>query len=56
LKKLGFYRGEVTGVWDEATEEAFREWAGYENFENKIRNDDKIWGTVYRYLLSKLNG
>jgi len=56
LKKLGFYRGEVTGVWDEATEEAFREWAGYENFENKIRDDDKIWGTVYRYLLSKLNG
>jgi len=56
LKKLGFYRGEVTGVWDEATEEAFRDWAGYENFENKIRDDDKIWGTVYRYLLSKLNG
>jgi len=56
LKKLGFYRGEVTGVWDEATEEAFRDWAGYENFENKMRNDDKIWGMVYRYLLSKLNG
>jgi len=34
LKKLGFYRGEVTGVWDETTEEAFREWADYENFEN----------------------
>jgi len=50
LKKAGFYRGEVTGVWDEETERAFREWAGYENFENKIREDDKIWGSVYRYL------
>ncbi|MFB6490707.1 MAG: DUF1028 domain-containing protein [Thermoproteus sp. AZ2] len=50
LRRLGLYRGEVTGVWDDATERAFREWAGRENFENKIRDDDKIWGTVYRYL------
>jgi uncharacterized Ntn-hydrolase superfamily protein len=50
LRRLGFYRGDVTGTWDEETEKAFREWAGYENFENKIRNDDKIWGSVYRYL------
>ena len=48
--RLGFYRGDVTGVWDEKTEKAFRWWAGYENFENMIRNDDKIWGSVYRYL------
>jgi uncharacterized Ntn-hydrolase superfamily protein len=40
----------VTGTWDEETEKAFRKWAGYENFENKIRNDDKIWGSVYHYL------
>jgi len=50
LRRLGFYRSDVTGMWDEETEKAFREWAGYENFENKIRNDDKIWGSVYRYL------
>ena len=49
-RKLGFNRGDVTGTWDEVTEKAFRLWAGYENFENKIRNDDKIWGSVYRYL------
>ncbi len=53
LKGLGFYRGELHGNWDEATEEAFRAWAGYENFENKIRNDDKIWGSVYRYLINE---
>jgi uncharacterized Ntn-hydrolase superfamily protein len=50
LRRLGFYRGDVPGTWDEETEKAFRKWAGYENFENKIRNDDKIWGSVYRYL------
>lgn len=55
LKKLGFYRGEVTGVWDDSTERAFREWAGYENFENKIRDDDKIWGSVYRFLKELAN-
>ncbi|MEM1572319.1 MAG: DUF1028 domain-containing protein [Pyrobaculum sp.] len=53
LKRLGFYRKEPTGVWDEETEAAFREWAGFENFENKIRDDDKIWGSVYRYLLER---
>jgi uncharacterized Ntn-hydrolase superfamily protein len=46
LRTLGFYRGDVRGTWDEETEKAFREWAGYENIENKIRNDDKIWGSV----------
>ena len=50
LRRQGFYRGNVTGTWDEETEKGFRKWAGYENFENKIRNDDKIWGSVYRYL------
>ncbi len=42
MRRLGFYRGDVTGTWDEETEKAFREWAGYENFENKIRNDDNM--------------
>ncbi|WP_245522509.1 putative peptidoglycan binding domain-containing protein [Vulcanisaeta distributa] len=53
LRGLGFYRGELHGNWDEKTEEAFRAWAGYENFENKIRNDDKIWGSIYRYLINE---
>ncbi|MGC8605943.1 MAG: DUF1028 domain-containing protein [Vulcanisaeta sp.] len=53
LKGLGFYNGDVHGNWDEATEEAFKAWAGLENFENKIRNDDKIWGSVYRYLINE---
>mgnify|MGYP000619074014 FL=1 len=51
LKKLGFYKGEITGIWDEATEKAFTDWVMINNFENKLRKDRYIWGTVYRFLI-----
>ena len=51
LKKLGYYKGEITGIWDEETENAFRDFMLINNFENKMRKDNYIWGTVYRYLL-----
>ncbi|MCY0868394.1 MAG: DUF1028 domain-containing protein [Desulfurococcus sp.] len=51
LKKLGYYKGEVTGAWSEETEAAFTTWAHVNNFENKLRSDNRIWGTVYRFLL-----
>ena len=53
LKKLGFYRGEVTGVLNNETLEALEMWMGINNFENKMRRDGKIWGTVYRFLLEQ---
>ncbi|MCC6058560.1 MAG: DUF1028 domain-containing protein [Desulfurococcaceae archaeon] len=53
LKKLGFYRGEVTGVLNNETLEALEIWMGINNFENKMRRDGKIWGTVYRFLLEQ---
>jgi len=51
LKKLGYYKGEITGIWDVETENAFRDFMLINNFENKMRKDNYIWGTVYRYLL-----
>jgi len=51
LRKLGFYRGEITGKWDDATEKAFTDWVMINNFENKLRKDRYIWGTVYRFLI-----
>ncbi len=51
LKKLGFYKGEITGKWDKETEEAFVNWVMINNFENKLRKDKYIWGTVYRFLI-----
>ena len=51
LKKLGYYKGEITGKADKATLEALEKFMHINNFENKIRKDGYIWGTVYRYLI-----
>ncbi len=51
LRKLGYYKGEITGKWDEATEKAFTDWVMINNFENKLRKDRYIWGTIYRFLI-----
>ncbi len=51
LKKLGFYKGEITGKWDKETENAFINWVMINNFENKLRKDKYIWGSVYRFLI-----
>lgn len=50
LNKLGFYKGSVTGVFDDATRKAFREFININNFENKMREDDKVWKSVLDYL------
>lgn len=39
LKKLGYYAGEITGVYDLATKEAFRRFCSVENFEERWRDD-----------------
>jgi uncharacterized Ntn-hydrolase superfamily protein len=39
LKKLGYYTGEITGVYDLATKDAFRRFCSVENFEERWRDD-----------------
>ncbi len=51
LRKLGYYRGEVTGKLDQETLEALKNWMLINNFENKMRDDGYIWGSIYRYLI-----
>jgi uncharacterized Ntn-hydrolase superfamily protein len=48
LATLGFYRGSASGTFDPKTKTAFEAWASVNNFENKIRSDRKIWGSVLR--------
>ncbi|HYU05816.1 MAG TPA: DUF1028 domain-containing protein [Thermoplasmata archaeon] len=48
LAKLGLYRGPVSGRLDAKTKTAFEGWVEVNNFENKLRRDDKIWGSVLR--------
>jgi uncharacterized Ntn-hydrolase superfamily protein len=50
LSVLGFYTGRFTGSWDEASQAAFARFIGEHNFENKQREDGKVWPSVLRYL------
>lgn len=50
LGLLGFYSGRVTGTWDEASRAAFAKFLGENNFENKQREDGRIWPSVLAYL------
>lgn len=53
LFRLGFLSKEPTGAWDDETEKAFVDWVNINNFENKLRSDEYIWGRVYRFLLNQ---
>ena len=53
LRKLGFYRGEVDGRASNELIEALESWMAVNNFENKMRKDGYIWGSVYRFLLEE---
>lgn len=55
LASLGFYRGPVTGQFDAKTKAAFKAWADVNNYENKIRTDGKVWGSVYRAFQEAVN-
>ncbi len=55
LATLGFYRGPITGKYDKKTRAAFEDWAGINNFETKVRKDDKLWGSVFRILQTQVD-
>ncbi len=50
LKKLGYYKGEINGVYDDATRRALSDWQGWENLEMRFRADDFIDGVVLEYM------
>ncbi|MFX1498207.1 MAG: DUF1028 domain-containing protein [Promethearchaeota archaeon] len=52
LKIDGFYKGDVNKIYDKNTKEALRDWLGTNNFEVKERDDEYMWGSVYRYILN----
>ncbi len=53
LAALGYYKGDVSGELNRETVEALTEWMAINNFENKMRSDGKLWGSIYRYLLEQ---
>lgn len=48
LAALGFYRGPTSGKFDAKTKAAFEGWASLNNYENKLRNDGNVWGSIFR--------
>jgi len=50
LKKLGMYDGPITGNLDDATKKALREFINVNNFENKMRDDGRIWKSILDYI------
>ncbi|MFW9946638.1 MAG: DUF1028 domain-containing protein [Candidatus Odinarchaeota archaeon] len=55
LKIDGFYKGEINVSYDKETRNALRDWLGTNNFEVKEREDEYMWGSVYRYILNLRN-
>ena len=55
LAALGLYRGPASGEFDSKTKAAFRTWASLNNFENKIRRDGKLWGSVLRAFRAEVD-
>ncbi|MCW6167050.1 MAG: DUF1028 domain-containing protein [Thermoplasmatales archaeon] len=50
LGVLGYYPGRPSGRWDEPSRAAFRKFVNENNFENKMRDDDKVWPSIVRFL------
>jgi uncharacterized Ntn-hydrolase superfamily protein len=51
LKLDGFYEGLIDDKYDEVTKKALSDWLGTNNFEVKERDDDFMWGSLYRYII-----
>ncbi len=53
LGVLGYYTGRFTGTWDAASRAAFDRFVGEHNFENKQRDDGKVWPSIVDYLRAR---
>src|SRR5438445_3307861 len=54
LAALGLYRGPGSGKFDAKTKAAFETWAEMNNYENKLRKDGKVWGSLHRALKAQV--
>jgi uncharacterized Ntn-hydrolase superfamily protein len=50
LTALGLYSGPPSGKFEGKTRAAFVSWAEMNNYENKLRTDGKVWGSLFRAL------
>jgi uncharacterized Ntn-hydrolase superfamily protein len=50
LMKLGMYKGEITGVLDDATNKALHEFVNINNIENRMHVQGWIWKSILDYM------
>lgn len=55
LRGLGYYTGELTGTYDDATKEAFRKFCAIENFEERWREDDLVDREIVAFMRKRFN-
>ncbi len=50
LKTDGFYKGDIDAKLDIITKDSLKKWMHTNNFEVKEREDEYMWGAIYRYI------
>lgn len=50
LKRLGLYSGSVNGILDDPTRKGLRDFVNMNNFENRMREDGRIWRSILDYM------
>ena len=55
MRRRGYYDGEINGDWDDATQKAFREFAGVENLEDRLLEGAQIDKVVLEFLRKQGN-
>ena len=50
LVRTGYYQGPSTGVYDEATKKALRDFVSTENLEERSRDDDLLDGVILDFM------
>lgn len=53
LKKLGYFKGEINGKFDEITKKAYFDFCGIENFEERICEGNFVDKNVLDFLIKK---
>lgn len=56
LTASGDYQGAITGVYDDATRDAFRKFSGRENLEERWFEDARVDRVVLEFMRNKLQG
>jgi uncharacterized Ntn-hydrolase superfamily protein len=54
LTHLGYYTGQLTGVYDDATKAAFRKFCSIENFEERWREDDLVDREIIAFMRKRV--